>query len=184
MTTGNPGAFESPPASTYNAAPGHRFSVGDRVVIKRSYPPGHRRTPFYIRGKRGVIERICGAFPNPEELAYGFDGEPGRVLYRVRFVQRHVCRIMTGRSRIPSTSRSSSTGSKRRRATNPPVARMRIDGHDRPANSTTTRAGLTPITSKATIMVRTRRSRKTQKGRRPNTRSSAGRCRSCSRKKD
>ena len=87
MTTGNPGAFESPPASTYNAAPGHRFSVGDRVVIKRSYPPGHRRTPFYIRGKQGVIERICGEYANPEELGYGFDGLPKKRLYRVRFRQ-------------------------------------------------------------------------------------------------
>ncbi len=76
--------------STYNPAPGHRFNVGDRVKIKRAFPPGHRRTPSYIRGKEGVIERICGAFPNPEELAYGFDGKPGKVLYRVRFKQNHV----------------------------------------------------------------------------------------------
>jgi len=76
--------------STYNPASGHRFNVGDRVVIKRAFPPGHRRTPCYIRGKEGVIERICGAFPNPEELAYGFDGKPAKVLYRVRFQQKHV----------------------------------------------------------------------------------------------
>lgn len=76
--------------SSYTPAPGHRFDVGDRVVVKRSFPPGHRRTPYYIRGRQGVIERICGAFPNPEELAYGFDGHPRRVLYRVRFAQRQV----------------------------------------------------------------------------------------------
>jgi nitrile hydratase len=76
--------------STYAPAPGHRFKVGDRVVVARRFPPGHRRTPYYIRGKSGTIERICGAFPNPEELAYGFDGEPRRVLYRVRFVQSDV----------------------------------------------------------------------------------------------
>lgn len=76
--------------STYTPAPGHRFNVGDRVLIKRAFPPGHRRTPYYIRGKEGVIERICGTFPNPEELAYGFDGEPAKVLYRVRFKQSHV----------------------------------------------------------------------------------------------
>ena len=79
-----------PLPSTYTAAPGRRFDVGDRVVVKRSWPPGHRRTPGYIRGKTGVIERICGAFPNPEELAYGFDGEPKKVLYRVRFLQKEV----------------------------------------------------------------------------------------------
>jgi hypothetical protein len=76
--------------SSYAPAPGHRFAVGDKVRVKRSFPPGHRRTPYYIRGKQGVIERICGAFPNPEELAYGFDGEPAKVLYRVRFAQKHV----------------------------------------------------------------------------------------------
>jgi len=79
-----------PLPSTYTPAPGHRFKVGDRVVIKRTFPPGHRRTPHYVRGKQGVIERICGAFPNPEELAYGFDGKPAKVLYRVRFEQKHV----------------------------------------------------------------------------------------------
>ena len=80
----------APLPSTYTPAPGHRFEVGDRVVVKRRYPPGHRRTPAYIRGKTGVIERICGTFPNPEELAYGFDGEPKKVLYRVRFLQKDV----------------------------------------------------------------------------------------------
>jgi len=74
-------------SSTYTPAPDHRFDVGDPVVIKRSFPPGHRRTPCYIRGKTGVIERICGMFPNPEERAYGFDGRPAKVLYRVRFPQ-------------------------------------------------------------------------------------------------
>jgi nitrile hydratase len=76
--------------STYAPAPGHRYNVGDAVVVKRRFPPGHRRTPAYIRGKAGTIERICGAFPNPEELAYGFDGEPKKVLYRVRFRQKDV----------------------------------------------------------------------------------------------
>lgn len=76
--------------SSYTPAPGHRFEIGDRVAVKAAYPPGHRRTPAYIRGKSGVIERICGAFPNPEELAYGFNGRPERVLYRVRFSQNHV----------------------------------------------------------------------------------------------
>ena len=78
------------PRSTYAPAPGHRYEVGDAVRVRSYFPPGHRRTPRYIRGKTGTIERICGAFPNPEELAYGFDGEPKRVLYRVRFAQKDV----------------------------------------------------------------------------------------------
>jgi len=81
---------EASQRSTYTPAPVRRFNVGDHVVVKRAFPPGHRRTPFYIRGKQGVIERICGAYPNPEELAYGFDGKPEKVLYRVRFEQTQV----------------------------------------------------------------------------------------------
>lgn len=73
--------------STYEPAPVRRFNVGDAVRVRNIHPPGHRRTPYYIRGKFGVIERVCGTFPNPEELAYGFDGEPRKVLYRVRFRQ-------------------------------------------------------------------------------------------------
>ncbi len=76
--------------STYVPAPDRRYNVGDGVVVKRTFPPGHRRTPQYIRGKQGVIERVCGAYPNPEELAYGFNGLPEKVLYRVRFSQSHV----------------------------------------------------------------------------------------------
>jgi nitrile hydratase len=64
-----------------------RFAPGDRVTVVYTHPPGHRRIPSYIRGKSGLVERYCGAFPNPEELAYGFDGLPARHLYRVRFQQ-------------------------------------------------------------------------------------------------
>ena len=66
------------------------YKDGDRVKVAVTYPPGHRRVPTYIRGKTGEIERYCGAFANPEELAYGFDGKPERPLYRVRFVQKDV----------------------------------------------------------------------------------------------
>ena len=67
-----------------------RFSPGDQVVVRRLDPPGHMRTPTYIRGKTGAVERVCGDFRNPEELAYGRDGLPTRALYRVRFDQTHV----------------------------------------------------------------------------------------------
>ena len=66
------------------------FQTGDRVAVRIADPPGHARTPFYIRGKRGVVERLCGAFANPEELAYGRDGLPRQPLYRVRFRQCEV----------------------------------------------------------------------------------------------
>ena len=67
-----------------------KFVPGDMVAVRVAYPLGHVRTPFYIRGKRGVIERICGAYPNPEELAYARPGLPAQPLYRVRFLQREI----------------------------------------------------------------------------------------------
>lgn len=72
------------------AAAGARFRAGDRVRVRRADVPGHIRTPWYIRGHAGVIERFCGAYPNPEELAYTRSGLPAQPLYRVRFVQAEV----------------------------------------------------------------------------------------------
>jgi nitrile hydratase len=63
------------------------FAAGSRVMVRRAAPPGHVRTPFYVRGKSGIVERFLGAFPNPEELAFGRSGLPAQPLYRVRFRQ-------------------------------------------------------------------------------------------------
>jgi nitrile hydratase len=76
-------------AQTVASAP-VRFATGDQVRVLRLYPLGHVRIPWYIRGKSGVVERLCGAYPNPEELAYHRSGLPAQPLYRVRFLQRDV----------------------------------------------------------------------------------------------
>lgn len=57
---------------------------GTLVKVKCLMPPCHVRTPFYLRGKTGVIERAIRAFKNPEQLAYGVSAEE-KLLYRVRF---------------------------------------------------------------------------------------------------
>ena len=67
-----------------------QFAVGDPVRIRDSYPSGHVRTPFYIRGIEGEIADMVGSFPNPEMAALGGDGLPEQPLYRVRFQQRRV----------------------------------------------------------------------------------------------
>lgn len=67
-----------------------RYKAGDRVRVMKAYPVGHLRTPFYIRGCAGEVERVCGAFPNPEELSQMRSGEPRQPLYRVRFRQKDV----------------------------------------------------------------------------------------------
>ena len=66
------------------------FGKGERVKVRAAAPLGHIRTPFYIRGHVGEIERYCGSFPNPEELAQMRDGLPAQPLYRVRFKQQDV----------------------------------------------------------------------------------------------
>lgn len=67
-----------------------RFKPGDRVRVRAEDRPGHIRTPFYIRGKIGWVERVHGEFRNPESLAYGRDGLPKRSLYMVGFHQAEV----------------------------------------------------------------------------------------------
>ena len=67
-----------------------RFRPGDPVRVRRADVPGHLRTPWYIRGHKGTVERLCGTFPNPEELAYNRSGLPAQPLYRVRFRQSEV----------------------------------------------------------------------------------------------
>jgi nitrile hydratase len=67
-----------------------RFKPGDRVTVKFDDRPGHIRTPWYIRGKTGRIERVHGDFLNPESLAFGRDGLPKRTLYLVAFKQSDV----------------------------------------------------------------------------------------------
>ncbi len=73
-----------------------RFGVGDRVRILDLPKEGHVRTPFYVRGQIGVVERFCGAYLNPEDLAYGRDGLPARDLYRVRLPQTALWPAYTG----------------------------------------------------------------------------------------
>ena len=67
-----------------------RFRPGDPVRVRFADPPGHIRTPWYIRGQAGVVERLCGSFGNPEELAYNRPGTPRQPLYRVRFRQNQI----------------------------------------------------------------------------------------------
>jgi len=65
------------------------LSPGDRVRVREDFPPGHIRTPVYVRGKEGVVTRAFGAFPNPEVLALGRDGLPKKALYEVRYELSH-----------------------------------------------------------------------------------------------
>ncbi len=63
--------------------------MAEQVRVRAMMPPGHVRTPAYLRGKTGVIERDLGDSSNPEQLAYGLKPEAQR-LYRVRFTMQEV----------------------------------------------------------------------------------------------
>jgi len=60
-----------------------------RVRVRAMMPPGHVRTPAYLRGKTGEIERELGLFDNPEQAAYGLPPEQ-RALVRVRFTMAEI----------------------------------------------------------------------------------------------
>ena len=64
-----------------------RFQAGDRVRVAARAQEGHHRTPGYVKGKEGRVERVFGTFTNPETRAYGADGLPEQVLYQVCFAQ-------------------------------------------------------------------------------------------------
>ena len=65
--------------------------MSDRIYmrVRHDMPPGHIRTPRYLRGKTGWVERTLGPFPNPEELAYGHKGK-SLPLMRMRFSMAEV----------------------------------------------------------------------------------------------
>ena len=62
-----------------------QFRSGARVRVKALHPPGHCRTPYYVRGRFGMVLGMADEQPNPEELAYGRSGLPRLPVYRVRF---------------------------------------------------------------------------------------------------
>jgi nitrile hydratase len=65
------------------------FEIGQSVRVRAEHPlrpqPTHIRTPWYLRGKHGIVERRMGDFHNPEELAVGRYDTPEVTLYWVRF---------------------------------------------------------------------------------------------------
>jgi nitrile hydratase subunit beta len=63
---------------------------GQRVRVSARDHRGHCRTPGYLKGRVGTVERCHGSFTNPETRAYGESGLPEKALYLVRFENEHV----------------------------------------------------------------------------------------------
>jgi len=63
---------------------------GQAVRVRDRWPeaegPAHVRTPHYLRGREGWVERFLGTFPDPGELAFGRPA-PRCALYHVAFAQ-------------------------------------------------------------------------------------------------
>lgn len=72
------------------AVTAQRFRPGQTVHVIERPALGHCRTPWYLRGKRGVVASVQGAYRDPERLAYHKPGLPSQVLYKVRFLQREL----------------------------------------------------------------------------------------------
>ena len=73
------------------------FQVGDQVRVQHEnyatrWLKPHLRTPGYLYGKVGIIERCCGSYPNPEYFAYETmeSASHQQPLYRVRFNQKAI----------------------------------------------------------------------------------------------
>ena len=61
------------------------FAPGDAVRVSDRLHEGHHRTPGYLKGHTGTVERVHHRFLDPERRAYGGDGTPQRRLYLVGF---------------------------------------------------------------------------------------------------
>ncbi|HEX2525340.1 MAG TPA: SH3-like domain-containing protein [Geminicoccus sp.] len=59
---------------------------GDHVRVLHLDPPGHHRTPSFVRGREGIVEALAGRMPDAEMMAYGRRGVDQPV-WRVRFRQ-------------------------------------------------------------------------------------------------
>jgi nitrile hydratase beta subunit-like protein len=75
------------------------FRAGQRVRVDARAHVGHHRTPGYVKGKVGVVERKQGEFTDPETRAYGASEVRERALYLVRFAPDEVWARYRGSSR-------------------------------------------------------------------------------------
>ena len=76
------------------------YRVGQRVRVAARTHEGHHRTPAYVKGKTGTVERAHGSFTNPETRAYGSEGLPQQHLYLVGFAAADLWPDSAGRDRL------------------------------------------------------------------------------------
>lgn len=77
-----------------------RFAPGDAVRVRPGPPEAHCRTPFYLRGRPGVVAEIAGVYRDPSKLAFHKPGLPEIPLYRVHFRHSDLWQAAPGPDRI------------------------------------------------------------------------------------
>ena len=88
-----------------------KFAVGQSVQIRNDIQPiGDYRTPIYVRGKIGTIERILPCFINPEEEGYGKNARTMDRLTEFESARLSSGRITMGLQATYSRSKSLSHG--------------------------------------------------------------------------
>ncbi|MDP9968955.1 nitrile hydratase [Variovorax paradoxus] len=76
------GTAKGRPAVTGRAA----FEVGDRVLVRNEYVPGHTRMPGYVRGKQGkIVHRTTVKWPFPDSSGHGDANAVHQPSYHVEF---------------------------------------------------------------------------------------------------
>lgn len=77
-----------PDGVTGGGAP--RFAVGDAVAVRTDDPATHTRTPGYVRGRRGTVERVRGRAVPPEDRVRDVADARPQPVYAVRFDAREL----------------------------------------------------------------------------------------------
>jgi nitrile hydratase subunit beta len=67
-----------------------KYQPGQPVRVSGRPQSGHHRTPGYLMGQRGTVERMHASYANPETRAYGAEGLHKVPLYLVSFTQREL----------------------------------------------------------------------------------------------
>lgn len=67
-----------------------RFALGDRVSVRQGSSQEDGSTPYYVRGKSGVVEEVGEAFTKSRHMTSDRGRTPARQIYCLRFAAREV----------------------------------------------------------------------------------------------
>jgi hypothetical protein len=74
-----------------------RFALGERVSVRKGSPHESGSTPYYVRGKSGIVEEICTPSSPDYTASKPAEGAP-LPSYRMRFSAREVWPELSGAS--------------------------------------------------------------------------------------